>query len=154
MFSTYALFKFLHIVGAIVWIGGITILTLIYTRLTRTQERSAVAALAQVSSFAGQAIVGPAAALTLIFGIVTAATAGFEFSMLWITWGFAGIIASIALGASLIRRVVAEIGKLATAAEPHDPRLRALQGRLTLLNLVNLLILLSTVGAMVFKPTL
>jgi uncharacterized membrane protein len=154
MFTTYSLFKFLHVVGAIGWVGGVSLLTVIYTRLTRAQERSVVAALAQVSGFAGGAVVGPAAALTLIFGIATAANAGFDFGMLWITWGFTGILLSIALGAIFIRRVIAEIGKLATTAEPNDPRLRAFQGRLTLLNLVNLLILFSTVWAMVAKPML
>jgi uncharacterized membrane protein len=154
MFSTYALFKFLHIVGAILWIGGISTLTVVYARLARSQDRSAVAALAQLARFAGQALVGPAAAVTLLAGIATAATAGFDFGLLWITWGFAGILASIALGASLIRRTTAEMGQLATAAAPIEGRLSTLQGRLTLLNLLNLAILLSTVWAMVFKPTL
>jgi uncharacterized membrane protein len=154
MMSMYTLFKFLHVVGAIVWIGGISTLTVLYAQLARTQERSTVAALAQVAGSAGQLLVGPAAAVTLLAGIATAATAGFDFGMLWITWGFAGVLASVALGAGLIRRTTAEMGQLVTTAAPVDGRLQMLQGRLTLLNLLNLAILLSTVWAMVVKPTL
>jgi hypothetical protein len=43
---------------------------------------------------------------------------------------------------------------LAATAEPGDPHLSALQRRLATLNTINVLLLLSAVGAMVFKPTL
>jgi uncharacterized membrane protein len=122
--------------------------------MARTEDRGVVAALAQASNFAGQALIGPAAALTLIAGIATAANAGFDFGMLWITWGFTAIVLSIALGASFIRRTTAALGKVAVSSTPDIPRLRALQQRLTWLNLINLLILISTVWAMVAKPML
>jgi len=82
----------------------------------------------------------------------------FDFGMLWLTWGFVGIIASIALGATLIRRTTAATNTIETTDNVDNAegmeRLRALRQRLTGLNLLNLLILLSTVGAMVLKPTL
>ena len=154
MLSTYTLLKFLHIVAAIVWIGGVCTLTVLYTRLTRLQDRRAIAAVAQVSGFAGQVVVGPAMALTLIAGMTTASTAGFSFGALWITWGFSAVIVSIALGAIFIRRTTAQIVTLAATAEPTDQRMNGLQGRLTLFNLLNLAILLSTVWVMVAKPSL
>jgi hypothetical protein len=39
-------------------------------------------------------------------------------------------------------------------AEANSAQVSALRGRLTTLNLINLLVLASVVGAMVFKPTL
>jgi hypothetical protein len=68
--------------------------------------------------------------------------------------GFAAIIVSMALGATLIRRAGDELSTLAATAEPGDPRLRALQQRLATLNIINVLVLRPAVWAMVFKPTL
>jgi uncharacterized membrane protein len=154
MFTTFTILKFLHISGAIVWIGGVATLTVIYVRMARTQDSAAVTALSQVSGFAGQVLVGPATMLTLLAGIATAATAGFDFGMLWLSWGFIAIILSIALGATFIRRITVEMGRLAANGAPDWSRMRTLQQRLTMLNLINLLILVSTVWAMVAKPTL
>jgi uncharacterized membrane protein len=154
MFTIYTLFKFLHVASVIIWIGGVCTLTILNMRLTREQDRSVLSALLQQSNFYGKAIIGPAAALTLIAGIVTAVNVGYKFSSLWITWGFVAIFASLILGATLIRSVNGKLGELAPVATPGEPRLRALQQRLATLNIINLLLLLSAVGAMVFKPTL
>lgn len=159
MLSTYTLFKFLHVVGAILWVGGISTLTVLYLQVTRVQDWPTIGALLRASAVTGRALVGPAAALTLVAGIATGATGGLDFGMLWLTWGFVGILASIALGATLIRRTTTAMDRIVADATSGNSttekgQLRALQQRLTRLNLLNLLILLSTVGAMVLKPTL
>jgi len=51
------LFKFLHVVGAILWVGGISTLTILYLQLSRVAERTALASLLQTSSVAGRIIV-------------------------------------------------------------------------------------------------
>ncbi len=156
MITSYTLFKFLHVVSVIVWVGGIGTLTVLYTQLSRLQDRATLLALLRTSGFVGRVLTGPAAALTLIAGIVTAVSVGLDFGMLWLTWGFIGILASIVWGATFVRMTVAAIEKLLKAeleAELADSGpLQRLQRRLTLGNLVNLLILLSTVAVMVFKP--
>ncbi len=110
MFSIYTLFKFIHVAAVIIWIGGVFALTVINARLAGEKEQVALLSLSRLSNFYGKVVIGPAAIITLIAGIATAA--------------------------------------------PKDPRVRALQGRLTTLNMINLLLLFSVVGAMVFKPTL
>jgi uncharacterized membrane protein len=153
MDTVYNLFKFLHIVGAIIWIGGVITAAFFNARVAREKDRTVLAVMARQSTFHGMAILGPAAGLTLIAGIVMIAVSGLGVP-LWVIWGFAAIIVSMALGATLIRRAGDELSKLAATAEPGDPRLSALQQRLATLNTINILLLLSAVGAMVFKPTL
>jgi uncharacterized membrane protein len=150
----YNLFKFLHVAGAIVWVGGVITLTTLNVRLAHEAD-GAQAALARASGALGRVLVGPAAALTLIAGIVTTAVGGIDMGALWISWGFTGIVVSIALGATVIRRTTAAL-EAALAGNPGatPERVAALRSRLTGWNLLNLVVLLSVVGAMVFKPTL
>ena len=153
MFTVYNLFKFLHIIGAIVWIGGVITAAIINARVAREKDQTVLAAVARQSRFHGVAVIGPAAGLTLIAGIVMIAVSGLGVP-LWVIWGFAAIIVSVALGATLIRRAGEELSEVAATAEPGDPRQSALQRRLATLNTINVLLLLSAVWAMVFKPTL
>lgn len=154
MFSMYALLKFIHVTAAIIWVGGAIAITVLNARLAREQDQGALVALARQAGFYGQAVLGPAAITTLVAGIATALTVGFPFESLWITWGFAGVFGSILLGSTFIRRTYGEMAQLIASSGPDTMRLGALQSRLWFLNLANLLLLLSTVWAMVFKPTL
>ena len=153
MTTLYTLFKFLHIVGAIVWIGGVITAAIINALVARAEDRTALAVLARQSRFHGAAVLGPAAGVTLIAGIVMIAISGLGVP-LWVIWGFGALIVSTALGATLIRRAGEELSELAARAEPGDARLRGLQQRLLTLNIINVLLLLSAVWVMVFKPTL
>jgi uncharacterized membrane protein len=154
MFTLFTLFKFLHVLSVIVWIGGVLTFTVLNLRLTLEQDRGVLAALQRQSNFFGRAVIGPAAALTLIAGIVTAVSAGFDFGALWITWGFVAILISLILGATLIRMTNNNLGALVTSAGSSDVTVHAAQQRLALLNLLNLLLLISAVAAMVLKPSL
>jgi uncharacterized membrane protein len=149
----YDLFKFLHIASVVVWLGSVSTLTVLNLRLARgSAENAAQTTLARESAFLGRALVGPAAGVTLVAGVVTAVVGDLDMGALWLTWGFAGIIISMALGSTMIRRTTES---LETAlAEANSAQVSALRGRLTTLNLINLLVLASVVGAMVFKPTL
>ena len=153
MDTIYTLCKFLHIVGAIVWIGGVATTSIVNARIAREQDRALLAAMARQSRFFGAAILGPAAGVTLLAGILMIAVSGLGVP-LWVIWGFVAIIVSIGLGATLIRRAGEELSSIAEAATPGDARLRALQQRLAMLNSINVIVLLSAVWAMVFKPEL
>jgi len=154
MFSIYTWFKFIHVAAVIIWIGGVFALTFINARLAREKEQAGLLSLSRLSGFYGRAVIGPAAIITLIAGIVTAASVGMDFGALWITWGFVGILGHFVLGIGFIRRATAKLNELAPTVAPNDLQIRTLQGRLTMLNVINLLLLFSVVAAMVFKPTL
>jgi hypothetical protein len=100
----------------------------------------------------GRAVIAPAAALTLLTGIVRVEQIGVGYGTLWVAWGLIGIVLSVALGATLIRATNAQLHQLTAPDTLDDPRWPALHRRLTALYGVNLLLLLSVVWAMEFKP--
>lgn len=150
MFTLYSLFKFLHVVAATFWIGGVATMTFINARLSKVETTEARQALSSTSTFYGRVVVGPAALLTLIAGIATALQMGISFSALWISWGFTAIFLSLILGATFIRVTTNKL----SLATTNGGAVVNLQNRLALFNVINLLLLLSTVWMMVFKPTL
>jgi hypothetical protein len=189
MFSWYAFFTFLHVTAVIIWVGGAATLAVINLRLEREPDLGALRFLSRQSGFLGRAVMGPAALVTLIAGLVLAGLLGAGFT-LWMSWGLAAIFGSMALGGTVLRRAHEELAALAAAgaaldaqggavvgtnagavasgmagatwgsaaaiagATPDLARLGVVRRRLAVLSVLNVVLLLSAVAAMVFKPAL
>jgi uncharacterized membrane protein len=152
--TTLNLFRFLHVVAVIVWVGGVAAVNLLQLLAGRGQDRSDQAAMLRLSDRYGRVVIGPAAAVTLIAGLVTAAQLGVRLNTLWVAWGIVGVVVSITLGATLIRATVARLHRLASDGAVGDGPWTSVRRRLATLYGVNLLLLLSVVWAMESKPTL
>lgn len=152
MDTFYLLLKFIHIVSVIVWIGGLVALVALNARMARSGDGMMMAALGQQSEFFGRSILGPAMGITLLAGLATAGVAGFPFTTAWVVWGIVGFALSIAIGVVAVGRAASSLAGLARQAGLDDPRVDAARRRLIALNVVNILLLLSIVWAMVFKP--
>ena len=153
MFTVYNISLFVHVTAVIIWIGGLVAVGILNARIAR-EEGPAMAPIARASRFFGQAVVGPAAVLTLIAGVIMVVDADLGFSTLWIAWGLGGILLSLLLGATLIRRAGDELSVATEAPSKNHAHIVGLQRRVRNLNTLNLLLLFSVVWAMVFKPTL
>jgi uncharacterized membrane protein len=149
----YTLFKFLHVVAVIVWIGGVVTLNILGARIAREHDGPQLASLGRHAAFYGRAVLGPAAATTLVAGIVMVAVGGLSLATPWIAWGLGMVLLSLLLGATLIRSTTQQLSTVAPA-DPTGPRVLALRRRAATLSLINLALLLSAVAAMVFKPAL
>lgn len=152
MDTLYLLLKFVHIVSAIVWIGGLVALVTLNARMARAGNGMMLSALGQQSEFFGRSILGPAIGLTLLAGAATAGVVGFPFTSAWIVWGIVGFVLSIAIGVVAVGRAASGLADLAQRVALGDPRVAAARRRLIALNVANILLLLSIVWAMVFKP--
>jgi uncharacterized membrane protein len=144
------LFKFLHVLSVIVWIGGVLTVNVLQVLVGRGSDRTAQASLLRLSDRYGRAVIAPAAALTLLTGIVRVEQIDVGYGTFWVAWGIAAILVSIALGATMIRATNVALGRLAA----DDPQWPVLLRRATILYAINLLLLLSALWAMEFKPTL
>jgi uncharacterized membrane protein len=154
MFTFYNLFLFIHTVSVCVWLGGLTALVFLGTRLARKRDTAGIAAVARAGEFFGRTVVGPAAGITLLAGIGMVVDSHRSFATLWILWGVSGLVVSILLGATLIRRTRVRLDEAALREADTAGEAGSLQGRMLVLQAVNLLVLFSVVWAMVFKPAL
>lgn len=153
MSTLYLTFRFLHVTSAIVWVGGVIALAVVNARLARAGEASASQAVARAGVFFGTAVMMPAAVVTLLAGFALLGVTG-RGLQLWTVWGLAGVFGSILLGALVLRRAGQELSALSARPSPDTARIAVLRRRLTRGGLFNIVLLVSTVWAMVFKPTL
>ena len=150
----YDLFKFLHIVAAIVWVGAGVTFQIMNARLARADDHEGVAALASQGEWFGKVVFSTSAAVTLVAGIVTvlASDGAWSFADLWISWGFVGIALSVVFGAVLTARTTRQLAVAIDTSGPDASHVAHLQRRLGIYGAVDLLILFSVVAAMVWKP--
>lgn len=146
---TYNLLKFLHIVGAIAWVGGLIAVAVLNARFSQREDRSARVAMTRQTRAMAAFVMMPGAILALIGGIGMMALARTGFP-LWIDWGLAAIMLSILLGATVLRKAGSEL----TQRLSGSGEVRRLERRLALWSVINIAVLLSAVWAMVFKPAL
>jgi len=149
----YLLLKFLHVMFAIIWVGGVIALTTFSLLLLRSSDRSFLASLTRYSAIVGARVTGPAAGLTILAGIGAAwyGHVGFPF---WILWGLAAFVVTLLMGAVFFRRAVMNFGHLLAQPDSDDRAIAAGQRRVAVQQLIMIVLLLATVGVMVFKPTL
>lgn len=146
MATVYLLVKFLHIISATVWIGGVVAMAIPIARIAGEAEPTLLVALTRQARFYGGAVITPAIGVQLLSGLVM--IFGFGIGLpLWVLWGIAAIIAVVALSQTMLVPAFNAIIDGAPGTQRDQQR------RLVLVYAVILLVLLSTVWAMVFKPT-
>ena len=58
--NAYGFLKFLHVVSVIVWVGGVTALSVVAWRMRNERDRQALTALLRQASTYGERVAGPA----------------------------------------------------------------------------------------------
>lgn len=152
--SGYELWKFLHIVGAIVWLGAGVTLYLQFGYLGAQRDHAGLLRMTYTASWMGPRVFAPSAIATLVFGIIMVVTEdGLEFSEPFITIGFAGVIASLIIGNGLTESRAKRYVEIAEADGPEAPALAAIGRQISTYSLIDLIVLFFVVWAMVAKPT-
>jgi uncharacterized membrane protein len=151
VFTLYNFLKFLHVLGVVVWLGGLLTMLMLSTRFARSRDPAVMRALSEQGRFLGAAFFGPAAGITLITGIALVMVGHLSFGLLWISWGMTGVILSLIVGGAMVGRMAAQLTKRIEAGQANAADIAATQRKIVSLNLVNLVILVSVLFAMIFK---
>lgn len=153
--TRYELFKFLHVVGAIMWLGGGIGLTIFAWRARVAGDQRTLVAMVERGKDLGNFLFMPAFVLTLGFGIAMVATESiWSFADLWILIGFGGIalsgVAEMAISQPAGKRLMAAVEAHGVGSPEANAAARgSLNG-----SLVDITVLLVVVWAMVAKPML
>lgn len=122
--GVYNVLKLIHILAAIVWVGGGVFAQIYVTKLYREPDRSRVMAFAREVEKLGLQVFMPASIVVLIMGVVMVAySPAWHLTQLWILLGLGGIVSTIVIGTAFLGPEAGRIARLGAERGQDDPEL-------------------------------
>lgn len=147
----YQLLLFIHIVCAVIWVGGAVYAQLLALRVSRSPDPSELPRLARHIDFIGSRVFGPAALLLFVAGVGMTLQA-WSFGQTWIAVSVALWVLSVVTGAVYLAPRVKRTAELFEAEGPTSQAGRELIDRLFLVSRIELISFAVIIALMTFKP--
>jgi len=148
----YALFKTVHVVFAVIWIGGGMLLAVNGIRAQRANDPEEIVYVVRQASFAGERIFAPAGLIVFLMGVAMMLNTNWGWGHFWVTVGLIGYVVTFLTGILVLsptaRRIEASVAQNGAG---HATTL-ALVDRILLIARVDLAVLLLVIVDMVAKP--
>lgn len=152
--TLYESLVFVHVLTAIIWVGGAVAMQVLAIRAQRSTEPAAMARIAGDAEFIGMRVFMPAALVLLVAGIWAVVEGPWEFEQGWISAGFAVWIFSFVVGAGFIGPESGRIKNLMADRGPSDAQVKRRIARIFLVSRIELAALIAIVFIMSAKPWL
>jgi len=115
---TYEIYLAVHVVSAVVWVGGDVTLTTLGIVFERRREGETLAALGRMGAWIGTRIYTPALFVTIAFGIALMLEADLDWGQFWVIFGLVGWVIAAVVGVGFVGP---ELGRIDQAARAHGP---------------------------------
>lgn len=153
MIDATNILKFLHVLSAVVWVGGGVMLQVLLARAKKAGPES-VAEFNQHAEWTSQRFFMPASIGALVFGIATVIAGNYDWGDLWITLGFVGFALSALNGMAILGPTAKKMKAIIAERGPNDPVAAHMARRMDLAGRIDLVVLVAVVFVMVVKPGL
>jgi uncharacterized membrane protein len=152
--NTYNSFKFVHVLSAVVWVGGACTLQTFAIRINATGDGARMATFAKDAEFVGNRIFLPSSLILLVSGLFTIheSSGAWSYDQTWVQIGLAMIVVSIAIGAGFLGPEAGRIARAIEASGVDSPEAKERINRIFLVSRFELALLLLVVFDMVVKP--
>jgi uncharacterized membrane protein len=147
----YQLLLFIHIVCAVIWVGGAVYAQLLAVRVSRSADPAELPHLARHIEFIGSRVFAPVAVLLFVAGVGMTLQA-WSFGQTWIAVSVVLWVLSVVIGAAYLGPRVKRAGELFEAEGPTSQAGRELIDRLFLVSRLELISFAFIVALMTFKP--
>lgn len=147
--DVYTVFKFLHVLCALAWVGGGMTLLAASIMATRSKDDRGLFAGLDIMNRLGKTWFIPTSFLTVVFGAITA-TVGGMWGDLWVILGLVGFASTFLTGMLLLEPEGRKIGALIDKGEMVDAV--AAGKRLLTIGKFDYTVMLMVIVDMVLKP--
>jgi uncharacterized membrane protein len=149
---TYNVYKLIHVVAAVVWAGGATVLMILALLYERTNNPLELAGYAKKAELVGMRLFMPASLVALVFGLLLMHEGGLPYDQFWVIAALIGWAMTFVTGIAFIRPVTNKLAALLTERDVTDPEVQGLMKRIMLITRVDVAVLLLVVADMTAKP--
>jgi uncharacterized membrane protein len=152
--GAYNIYLALHVIAAVVWVGGAATLGILALVADRKNDDEGMIAIGKQAEWIGMRVFTPAAFIVLAFGLALAAEGNWSFGDFWLLAGLIGWGLSAALGIFFISPEAKRLNALAAEKGIDHPETQARLRRILAISRIDLAILTLVVLDMAAKPFL
>jgi uncharacterized membrane protein len=116
--DSYSIYKALHVVAVVIWVGGDVTLTTVGIVFERRGDGETLASLGKIGAWVGTRIYTPALFAVLAFGIALVEKGNLGWNTFWIDFALVGWAIAASVG---VLFVGPELGRIDRAAQHHGP---------------------------------
>lgn len=150
--SPYELFKTIHVLAAIAWVGGVIVSQVLASLAVQSGDPQKLIGFVKDQAWLGKRYFAPASVLVILGGIAMVIESGWNFSDLWIVIGISIYVVSVIIGMFFLTPGSEKMLVLANERGTEDQATQDAARRLTMLSQVDLVLLVLVVAVMVIKP--
>jgi uncharacterized membrane protein len=152
--GVYDTLKLVHVLAAVMWVGGNVMILLMSIRVMKENDPDRNVAFVRDLGFIGSRFIAPVSAVLIVFAISLVAYAPqWNFTDLWIELAILGYLATFVTGVGVLGPTAGKLEKLLSSGKTaDDPEVQGLIHRTMIIGRVDTVVLLLVVCDMVLKP--
>src|SRR4051795_10685057 len=144
----YAIFRVVHVVLAVFWVGGGVTLTVLGLKAERSDDPREIATLANQAAFVGQRFFAPAGLVVLLMGIAMVVNGDLGWNHFWVIVGLVGYAATFVTGIAVLSPLAKKVERCISELGPAAPETQATIQRILLIARIDVAVLLLVVADM------
>lgn len=150
--QTYSWLKSVHVLAAVMWVGGSVMLTLLGIMTIGLRDPVRLTQFAKQVAFLGGRYFPPLSLMVVGFGFWMVQENDLGYGTTWLKIGIAGWIASFVIGAGYLGPSASKLARLLDQRPPEDSEVQDLITRILLVARIDAVLLLFLVFDMTAKP--
>ena len=152
--SWYQVFKSIHVLAAVVWLGGGAVITVLAWRAQRAKDYGQLLQIGRQAEWLSTRVFVPASLVVLAMGIVLMHKGDWGYDHFWALFGLIAWGVSFVVGAAFLGPETGRMAKLIEAKGPEDPEVIARLNRVIAVARADVVLVLLIAADMVAKPFL
>jgi uncharacterized membrane protein len=152
--SWYNVFKVIHVLAAIIWLGGGATITVLAWQAQRTKDNAQLLQIGKQAEWLSMRVFVPSSLVILAMGVVLMHKGDWGYGHFWTLFGLIAWGVSFVVGAAFLGPESGRLAKLVETKGPEDPEVLARLNRIISVARVDVVLIMLVAADMVAKPFL
>jgi uncharacterized membrane protein len=152
--SWYFVFKSIHVLAAIIWLGGGAAITVLAWRAQRARNNAELLQIAKQAEWLGMRVFVPMSLVVVAMGLVLMHKGGGSYGDFWPLFGLIAWGVSFVVGAAFLGPEAGRLARLIETKGPEDPEAVARVNRIIAVARTDVVLIVLVAIDMVAKPFL
>jgi uncharacterized membrane protein len=152
--SWYGVFKAIHVLAAIIWLGGGAAIAVLAWQAQRTKDNAQLLQIGKQAEWLSMRLFVPSALVVVAMGVVLMHKGDWGYGHFWTLFGLIAWGVSFVVGAAFLGPEAGRLSKLIETKGPEDPEVLARLNRIISVARTDVVLIILNAIDMVAKPIL